>query len=81
LYGGYQVPPFYGSLLAKLIAWGADRDEARERMKRALSEFAIDGVATTVPFHRQLMDDPAYVDYSVTTTFIDQSVAKLTAVT
>ena len=78
LYSGYQVPPFYGSLLAKLIAWGADRNEARQRMKRALSECVIDGVATTLPFHLKLMDDPEYVDYSVTTTFIDQSVARLT---
>ncbi len=78
LYGGYQVPPFYGSLLAKVVAWGADRGEARERMKRALSECVIDGVATTLPFHLKLMDDPEYVDYSVTTTFIDQSVARLT---
>src|SRR6266542_2331307 len=78
LYGGYQVPPFYGSLLAKVVAWGADRGEARERMKRALSECVIDGVATTLPFHLKLMDDPEHVDYSLTPTFIDQSVARLT---
>jgi acetyl-CoA carboxylase biotin carboxylase subunit len=72
------VPPYYGSLLAKLIVWGADRDEARDRMKRALVECTIEGVATTIPFHRKLMDDPAYATYDVTTTYIDRSLATLT---
>lgn len=77
IFAGYQVPPYYGSMLAKIIAWGANRDEARERMKRALAECVIEGVATTIPFHRRLMDDQAYVDYDVSTTFIDRSLARL----
>ncbi|HEU5319102.1 MAG TPA: acetyl-CoA carboxylase biotin carboxylase subunit [Chloroflexota bacterium] len=78
IFSGYQVPPYYGSMLAKLIAWGATRDEARQRMKRALAECVIEGVATTIPFHRRLMDDPAYATYDVSTTYIDQSLARLT---
>ena len=77
LYGGYRTPPFYDSLLAKFIAWGKDRDEARERMQRALAETVIDGVSTTIPFHQKLLADPAYIDYAVSTTFIDQSLARL----
>ncbi|MGI8424931.1 MAG: acetyl-CoA carboxylase biotin carboxylase subunit [Chloroflexota bacterium] len=77
LYAGYQTPPFYDSLLAKFIAWGSNRDEARERMRRALSECVIEGVATTVQFHQSLQQDPAYIEYAVTTTFIDQSLARL----
>jgi len=77
LYSGYQTPPFYDSLLAKIIAWGEDRAEARDRMKRALEECMIEGVATTIPFHRRLQDDPAYISYDVSTTFIDQSLSRL----
>ncbi|HXI16651.1 MAG TPA: acetyl-CoA carboxylase biotin carboxylase subunit [Chloroflexota bacterium] len=77
LYSGYQTPPFYDSLLAKIIAWGEDRAEARDRMRRALEECMIEGVATTIPFHRRLQDDPAYINYDVTTTFIDQSLSRL----
>jgi acetyl-CoA carboxylase, biotin carboxylase subunit len=60
-YPGYRIPPFYDSMIAKLIVWGKDRSEALERMKRALKEFAIDGVHTTIPFHLQLIDHPKFV--------------------
>lgn len=69
IYTGYQVPPFYDSLLAKLITHGATRDEAILRMKRALSEFTISGVKTTIPFHKRVMEDErfhqgeVYVDF------------------
>jgi acetyl-CoA carboxylase biotin carboxylase subunit len=78
LYSGYQTSPFYDSLLAKIITWGGDRGEARERMRRALAECMIEGVATTLPFHRRLLEDAAYASYDVSTTFIDQALPRLT---
>jgi acetyl-CoA carboxylase biotin carboxylase subunit len=58
-FAGWRVPPFYDSLIAKLICVGADRDEALARTRRALDEFVVEGIATTVPFHRELLADPA----------------------
>ena len=59
-YPGYTIPPHYDSMIAKLIVWGADREEAIARMKRALAEFAVEGVHTTIPFHLKLMDHPVF---------------------
>jgi acetyl-CoA carboxylase, biotin carboxylase subunit len=56
-FAGYVVPPYYDSLIAKVIAWGHDREEAIVRMQRALREFEIAGVQTTIPFHRQALDN------------------------
>lgn len=70
IYEGYNVPPFYDSLLCKLVAWGADRGEAIARMARALHEMDLQGVPTTLPFHRQVMRDPVYRGGEVTTSFI-----------
>jgi acetyl-CoA carboxylase biotin carboxylase subunit len=66
-YAGYRVPPFYDSLIAKLIVWGRDRDEAILRARRALGEFRIDGVKTTIPFHLELLENDAVLagDYHV----------------
>jgi acetyl-CoA carboxylase biotin carboxylase subunit len=66
-YAGYHVPPFYDSLLGKLIVWGRDREEAVARGRRALREFRIDGVKTTIPFHLELLEDEAFLagDYHV----------------
>jgi acetyl-CoA carboxylase, biotin carboxylase subunit len=66
-YAGYHVPPFYDSLLAKLVVWGRDREEAVARGRRALREFRIDGVKTTIPFHLELLEDEAFLagDYHV----------------
>jgi acetyl-CoA carboxylase biotin carboxylase subunit len=58
-YMGYHVPPFYDSLLAKLICWGRDREEAIARTRRALEEFRVDGIKTTIPFHLELLADEA----------------------
>jgi acetyl-CoA carboxylase biotin carboxylase subunit len=58
-YAGYHVPPFYDSLVAKLICWGRDRDEAIARTRRALGEFVVEGIRTTIPFHLELLADPA----------------------
>jgi len=59
-YPGYVIPPHYDSMIAKLIVWGTNREEAIARMKRALGEFAIEGIPTTIPFHLKLMDHPVF---------------------
>jgi len=59
-YQGYSISPFYDSMVAKLIVWGKDRQEAIERMNRALKEFAIEGVHTTIPFHLKLLNHPRF---------------------
>src|SRR3954469_6702686 len=60
IYDGYTIPPFYDSLLAKLIVWGGDRDEAIARGRDALQAFRVGGVKTTVPFHLRMLDDPGF---------------------
>jgi acetyl-CoA carboxylase biotin carboxylase subunit len=67
VFPSYRIPPFYDSLIAKLIVWGRDRDEALARGRRALEEFRIEGVKTTVPFHLELLDDERFRagDYDV----------------
>jgi acetyl-CoA/propionyl-CoA carboxylase biotin carboxyl carrier protein len=69
---GFTVPQAYDSLLAKLIVWGEDRDQARRRMLRALDEFQIEGVPTTIPFHRLAMQDPAFAAGEVSTVLVEQ---------
>jgi acetyl-CoA carboxylase biotin carboxylase subunit len=71
VYSGYTIPPNYDSMIAKLITTAQSREEAINKMKRALDEFYIEGVKTTIPFHRQLMDDPAYVAGDYTTKFME----------
>lgn len=71
VYSGYSIPPNYDSMIAKLITTAQTRQEAINKMKRALDEFVIEGIKTTIPFHRQLMDDPAYVEGNYTTAFMD----------
>jgi acetyl-CoA/propionyl-CoA carboxylase biotin carboxyl carrier protein len=70
---GWSVPQAYDSLLAKLIVWGEDRDQARRRMVRALDEFVIEGVPTTIPFHRLAMLDQAFAAGDVSTTLVEES--------
>jgi acetyl-CoA/propionyl-CoA carboxylase biotin carboxyl carrier protein len=69
---GFTVPQAYDSLLAKLIVWGEDREQARRRMLRALDEFQIEGVPTTIPFHRLAMHHPAFVAGDVSTVLVEQ---------
>lgn len=71
VYAGYTIPPNYDSMIAKLITTAQTREEAISKMKRALDEFVIEGIKTTIPFHRQLMDDPDYVAGNYTTAFMD----------
>ncbi|MDR2122054.1 MAG: acetyl-CoA carboxylase biotin carboxylase subunit [Flavobacteriaceae bacterium] len=74
VYSGYRIPPFYDSMIAKLIVTAPTRQEAIVKMKRALDEFYIEGVKTTIPLHRQLMDDPNFVKGEYTTKFMEDFV-------
>jgi acetyl-CoA carboxylase biotin carboxylase subunit len=60
-YAGYRVPPYYDSLLAKVIIWGRDRPAAIARARRALAEVEVEGLATTIPFHRWILDNDDFV--------------------
>ena len=71
VYAGYTIPPNYDSMVAKLITTAQTREEAINKMKRALDEFIVEGVKTTIPFHRQLMDHPDYVAGNYTTKFME----------
>jgi len=71
IYAGYTIPPNYDSMIAKLIISAQSRDEALTRMKRALSEFVIEGIKTTIPFHIKLMDDPIFRSGKFTTKFLE----------
>lgn len=72
VYPGYVITPHYDSMIAKLMVWGRDRDEAIARMQRALREFTIEGVATTIPFHRQVLDNAFFKKGEVYTNFIQR---------
>lgn len=71
IYAGYTIPPYYDSLVAKLITMAQTREEAIETMERALSEFVIEGVKTTIPFHQQLMKEERFRKGEFTTKFIE----------
>jgi acetyl-CoA carboxylase biotin carboxylase subunit len=72
LYPGYEVPPYYDSLLGKLIVWGRDRSTAIQRARVALDELVIDGLITNVPFHKAVIDHPAFIDGAFTTNLLDR---------
>jgi len=76
VYAGYKVPPFYDSLLMKLIVHASNRDEAIARMKRALSETVIEGVHTTIPFLQAVMDHPAFIAGEVDTKFLERMMSE-----
>lgn len=71
VYTGYTIPPYYDSMVSKVIAWGRTREEAILRMKRALDEFVIDGVKTTIPFHTKLMDNETFRKGNFNTKFLE----------
>ncbi len=70
LYAGYEIPPFYDSMLAKVLAWGDTRAAAIERMKRALGEMVVDGVPTTIPLFLRILDDPEFRAGTISTDFV-----------
>jgi acetyl-CoA carboxylase, biotin carboxylase subunit len=72
LYAGYEVPPFYDSLLAKLIVWAPDRTTAIARSRRALAEFHVAGIKTNLPFHRGIIDNDAFLEAEVSTNLLDR---------
>ncbi len=71
-YQSYRIPPHYDSLIAKIIAHGCDREQALARMRVALDEFVIEGVATTIPLHRRLIEEPRFVAGDIHTKFVEQ---------
>ena len=71
IYEGYEVPPFYDSLICKLIVWGKDRNMAIKRMQRALSEFHVDGIKTTVPFHEKVFQNSRFIEGKINTHFLE----------
>ncbi|MBX9772606.1 MAG: acetyl-CoA carboxylase biotin carboxylase subunit [Candidatus Obscuribacterales bacterium] len=75
-YQGYEIQPFYDSLLAKLIVWGRTREEAIARTKIALKDFVIEGVATTIPFHLLLLEDKNFVEGRIDTMFVERDFKK-----
>jgi acetyl-CoA carboxylase biotin carboxylase subunit len=72
-YAGYRVPPYYDSLLAKLIVWGENREQALARSRRALAEFEVEGVKTTIPFHRWLVDQQEFADMATNTGWVERT--------
>lgn len=78
VYQDYTIPPFYDSLVSKLITFGADREEARARMLRALDEYAITGIKTTIPFHQKILVNDAFIKGDVYTDFIAQHMTPAT---
>lgn len=72
VYTDYEIPPYYDSLIGKLIVWGPDRPSAIRRMKRALRECAITGLPTTIGFHQKILETPAFIQGEVYTNFVEQ---------
>ena len=72
VYEGYEVPPYYDSMIAKLLVSGDDRKGAIKRSRRALSDFQISGIPTTLSFHRQIVNDPAFWDAAIHTRWLDE---------
>lgn len=71
VYQSYVIPPFYDSMIAKLIVWGKDRNHAIQRGKRALGEMAVEGIKTTIPFHLKVLEDKRFISGNFDTSFID----------
>jgi acetyl-CoA carboxylase, biotin carboxylase subunit len=76
IYTDYDIPPFYDSLIGKLIVWGPDRGTAIRRMKRALRECAITGVPTTIEFHQQVLEHPTFLNGEIYTNFVESELMK-----
>jgi acetyl-CoA carboxylase biotin carboxylase subunit len=72
-YTDYVIPPYYDSLVAKLISYGKDRTEAIARMRRALDMFVIEGIYTTIPLHQRILADPGFVAGKTDTTYLQHA--------
>ena len=76
LYSGYRVPPYYDSMVAKLIVYGTTRDGAMRRLRRALEEFVIDGIKTTIPLHQAVIEDPEFRSGEYTIKWLEEWLAR-----
>ncbi|NJO39674.1 MAG: acetyl-CoA carboxylase biotin carboxylase subunit [Cyanobacteria bacterium CRU_2_1] len=76
VYTDYEIPPYYDSLIGKLIVWGHDRPTAMQRMRRALRECAITGLPTTIGFHQKILDMPEFIEGEVYTNFVEQMMSQ-----
>jgi len=76
LYAGYRVPPYYDSMIAKLIVYGTTRQGAIRRLRRALEEFVIEGLKTTIPLHRALIEDPEFLEGQYTIKWLEEWLAR-----
>ena len=74
IYNDYVIPPNYDSLIAKLIIWGTDRPHAIRRALRALEEFKIEGIKTTIPFHMKVLNNEKFIEGDFDTSFIDKHI-------
>ena len=71
VYAGYVVPPYYDSMIGKLIVWGRDRTKAINIMKRALAEFEVEGIRTTIPFHKKMMENEDFISNNYDTKYLE----------
>jgi len=76
LYAGYKVPPYYDSMIAKLIVYGSNRERCIMRLRRALEEFVVDGLKTTIPLHQKLIEDPEFQQGEYTIKWLEEWLAK-----
>lgn len=72
-YPNYKIPPYYDSMIAKVICYAETREEVIQKMKRALSEFAIDGIPSTIPFHLRVLDNDVFLSGDFNTKFLEQN--------
>jgi acetyl-CoA carboxylase biotin carboxylase subunit len=75
-YSGYTIPPYYDSMIGKLITYGETRKVALERMYRALSEYLIRGIKTTIPLHKAVMADPVFIEGKATTAYLEDFMSR-----
>jgi acetyl-CoA carboxylase, biotin carboxylase subunit len=76
LYTGYKVPPYYDSMIGKLIVYGSNRDSCIRRLRRALEEFVVEGMKTTIPLHQKIVRDPEFLSGNYTIKWLEQWLAK-----
>jgi acetyl-CoA carboxylase biotin carboxylase subunit len=76
LYAGYKVPPYYDSMIAKLIVYGTTRERCIMRLRRALEEYVIDGMKTTIPLHQKLVRDPEFERGEYTIKWLEEWLAR-----
>ena len=76
-YAGYTVPPYYDSMIAKVVVWAPDRAQAIDRMRAALAGYVIDGIPSTVPFHLSLLDSEAFRTNAFNTRWLEKNIERV----